>query len=300
MAGVQRNTTGMKPYRGRIAPTPTGLLHLGHAQTFWTAHQHARQASGKLVYRTEDLDPQRCKTEFADAALDDLKWLGIDWDEGPDCGGDHAPYIQSQRTGRYRELLETLKTRGLVYPCRCSRKDVRDAVSAPHETGDEPLYPGTCRPSLGQAASFETGVTAQVNWRFRVPSAEAITFEDGRLGHQSFTAGSDFGDFVLWRHDDVPSYQLAVVADDHDMGITEVVRGEDLLKCTARQLLIYRALDWEPPAFHHCPLVTDEAGQRLAKRHDSLSLRAMRNAGATAKSIRAKFSEPVDSEQRPP
>ncbi|MFQ3168611.1 MAG: glutamyl-tRNA synthetase [Limisphaerales bacterium] len=300
MAGVQRNTTGMKPYRGRIAPTPTGLLHLGHAQTFWTAHQHARQASGKLVYRTEDLDPQRCKTEFADAALDDLKWLGIDWDEGPDCGGDHAPYIQSQRTGRYRELLETLKTRGLVYPCRCSRKDVRDAVSAPHETGDEPVYPGTCRPSLGQAASFETGVTAQVNWRFRVPSAEAITFEDGRLGHQSFTAGSDFGDFVLWRHDDVPSYQLAVVADDHDMGITEVVRGEDLLKCTARQLLIYRALDWEPPAFHHCPLVTDEAGQRLAKRHDSLSLRAMRNAGATAKSIRAKFSEPVDSEQRPP
>ena len=300
MAGVQRNTTGMKPYRGRIAPTPTGLLHLGHAQTFWTAHQHARQASGKLVYRTEDLDPQRCKTEFADAALDDLKWLGIDWDEGPDCGGDHAPYIQSQRTGRYRELLETLKTRGLVYPCRCSRKDVRDAVSAPHETGDEPVYPGTCRPSLGQAASFETGVTAQVNWRFRVPSAEAITFEDGRLGHQSFTAGSDFGDFVLWRHDDVPSYQLSVVADDHDMGITEVVRGEDLLKCTARQLLIYRALDWEPPAFHHCPLVTDEAGQRLAKRHDSLSLRAMRNAGATAKSIRAKFSEPVDSEQRPP
>jgi glutamyl-tRNA synthetase len=300
MAGVQRNTTGMKPYRGRIAPTPTGLLHLGHAQTFWTAQQHARQASGKLVYRTEDLDPQRCKTEFADAALDDLKWLGIDWDEGPDCGGDHAPYIQSQRTGRYRELLETLKTRGLVYPCRCSRKDVRDAVSAPHETGDEPVYPGTCRPSLGQAASFETGVTAQVNWRFRVPSAEAITFEDGRLGHQSFTAGSDFGDFVLWRHDDVPSYQLAVVADDHDMGITEVVRGEDLLKCTARQLLIYRALDWEPPAFHHCPLVTDEAGQRLAKRHDSLSLRAMRNAGATAKSIRAKFSEPVDSEQRPP
>jgi glutamyl/glutaminyl-tRNA synthetase len=290
MAGFQRNSTGMKPYRGRIAPTPTGLLHLGHAQTFWIAHQRARQAGGKLVYRTEDLDPQRCKPEFADAALEDLKWLGIDWDEGPDCGGDHAPYTQSQRIGRYRELLETLKNRGLLYPCRCSRKDVRDAVVAPHETGDEPIYPGTCRLALGQVATFEIGEAERVNWRFRVPSAEAITFEDGRLGHQSFTAGSDFGDFVLWRHDDVPSYQLAVVADDHDMGITEVVRGEDLLKCTARQQLIYRAFSWEPPTFHHCPLVTGEDGQRLAKRHDSLSLRAMREAGATAEAVFGKFT----------
>ena len=290
MVGFQRNSTGMKPYRGRIAPTPTGLLHLGHAQTFWIAHQRACQAGGKLVYRTEDLDPQRCKLEFADAALEDLKWLGIDWDEGPDCGGDHAPYTQSQRIGRYRELLETLKNRGLLYPCRCSRKDVRDAVVAPHETGDEPIYPGTCRLALGQVATFEIGEAERVNWRFRVPSAEAITFEDGRLGHQSFTAGSDFGDFVLWRHDDVPSYQLAVVADDHDMGITEVVRGEDLLKCTARQQLIYRAFSWEPPTFHHCPLVTGEDGQRLAKRHDSLSLRAMREAGVTAEAVFGKFT----------
>jgi glutamyl-tRNA synthetase len=290
MAGIRHNTTRMKPYRGRIAPTPSGLLHLGHAQTFWIAHQRARLAGGKLVYRTEDLDPQRCKTEFATAALEDLKWLGIDWDEGPDCGGDHAPYTQSQRIGRYRELLETLKARGLVYPCRCSRKDVRDAVAAPDETGDEPIYPGTCLPAIGQASAFDAGGTARVNWRFRVPSAEPITFEDGRLGHQSFTAGSDFGDFVFWRHDDVPSYQLAVVADDHDMGITEVVRGEDLLKCTARQLLIYRALGWEPPTFHHCPLVTGEDGQRLAKRHDSLSLRAMREAGVTAEAVFGKFT----------
>lgn len=289
MAWIQRNTTRMKPYRGRVAPTPTGLLHLGHAQTFGIAHQRARQADGKLVYRTEDLDPQRCKTEFADAALEDLKWLGIDWDEGPDCGGEYAPYIQSQRIERYRELLETLKTLGLVYPCRCSRKDVIEAVTAPHETGEEPLYPGTCRPALGQGATFEADTAARVNWRFRVPSAEAVVFEDGRLGQQSFTAGSDFGDFVFWRHDDVPSYQLAVVADDHDMGITEVVRGEDLLKCTARQLLIYRALGWEAPAFHHCPLVTDEDGERLAKRHDSLSLKAMREAGLTPEMIRAKF-----------
>jgi glutamyl-tRNA synthetase len=291
MAGFQSNSTGMKPYRGRIAPTPTSLLHLGHAQTFWIASQRARQAGGKLVYRTEDLDQQRCKPEFADAALEDLNWLGIDWDEGPDCGGDHTPYTQSQRIGRYRELLETLKALGLVYPCRCSRKDVRDAVTAPHETGDEPIYPGTCRPALGQVATFETGEAERVNWRFRVPCADAITFEDGRLGPQSFTTGGDVGDFVFWRHDDVPSYQLAVVADDHDMGITEVVRGEDLLKCTARQLLISRALGWEAPAFHHCPLVTDEDGERLAKRHGSLSLKTMREDGLTPEMIRASFIE---------
>ena len=279
----------MKTYRGRIAPTPTGLLHLGHAQTFWIARQRARQAGGKLVYRSEDLDPQRCKVEFSNAALEDLKWLGIDWDEGPDSGGDHAPYIQSQRIGRHRELLETLKGNRMVYPCRCSRKDVRDALIAPHETDDEPIYPGTCRPPPDQASTFEIGDVARLNWRFRVPSAETILFQDSCLGEQSFTAGSDFGDFVFWRHDDVPSYQLAVVADDHDMGITEVVRGEDLLKCTARQLLIYRALGWIAPTFHHCPLVTGEGGQRLAKRHDSLSLRAMREAGVSPEMIRSKF-----------
>ena len=285
----------MKAYRGRIAPTPTGLLHLGHAQTFWIAQHRARQAGGKLVYRTEDLDPQRCKAEFGDAAQDDLKWLGIEWDEGPDRGGPFAPYIQSQRFDRYRSILGQLKSAGLAYPCRCSRKDVREAASAPHEKGDEPLYPGTCRPPLGQAAAFDIESAPRVNWRFRVPDGESVGFKDGRFGSQSFLAGDDFGDFILWRHDDVPSYQLAVVADDHDMGITEVVRGEDLLKCTARQLLIYRALGLEAPAFYHCPLVTDPDGQRLAKRHNSLSLQAMRNAGATAKSLRAKVSELVES-----
>lgn len=279
----------MTPYRGRIAPTPTGMLHLGHAQTFWIAHQRARQAGGNLIYRTEDLDPQRCKTEFADAALEDLRWLGIDWDAGPDCGGDHAPYIQSQRIERYRDFLETLKSHGLVYPCRCSRKDVRDAVTAPHENGNEPLYPGTCRPALGHEATFRIDDAERVNWRFRVPSAEEIVFEDGRYGQQSFTSGSDFGDFVSWRHDDVPSYQLAVVADDHDMGITEVVRGYDLLKCTARQLLIYQALGWKPPAFYHCPLVTNEDGQRLAKRDNALSLRTMRETGVKPDEILATF-----------
>ena len=281
----------MKEYRGRIAPTPTGLLHLGHAQTFWIASQRARQAGGQLILRIEDLDPQRCRETFTGTAIEDLTWLGIEWDEGPDRGGPCAPYIQSQRFERYRSILDQLKSAGLAYPCRCSRKDVREAASAPHDKGDEPVYPGTCRPTPGQAAMFDIEAATHLNWRFRVPDGQTVAFEDGRFGSQSFLAGDDFGDFVLWRHDDVPSYQLAVVADDHDMGITEVVRGADLLKCTARQLLIYDALGWKAPAFHHCPLVKNDSGQRLAKRDNALNLRAMRESGTTPDEIRLRFTE---------
>ncbi len=281
----------MKAYRGRIAPTPTGLLHLGHAQTFWIASQRARQAGGQLLLRIENLDPQRCREAFISAAIEDLAWLGIEWDEGPDRGGPCAPYIQSQRIERYRKLLGRLQTAGLAYPCRCSRKDVREAATAPHHKGDEPVYPGTCRPAPSQAAMFDIETAPHVNWRFRVPVGEVVSFKDGRFGQQSFVAGDDFADFVLWRHDDVPSYQLAVVADDHDMGITEVVRGADLLKCTARQLLIYDALGWKAPAFHHCPLVKDDSGQRLAKRNHALSLQAMRESGASPAAIRSRFIE---------
>ena len=281
----------MKPYRGRIAPTPTGLLHLGHAQTFWIASQHARQAGGQLVLRIEDLDPQRSKEEFTSAAIEDLTWFGIEWSEGPDRGGPCAPYIQSKRFGLYRKVLAKLKATGHAYPCRCSRKDVREASAAPHDKGGEPVYPGTCRPTLDQATMFDMEIEPQVNWRFRVPDGEAVTFEDGRFGSQSFVAGSDFGDFVLWRHDDVPSYQLAVVADDHNMEITEVVRGADLLKCTARQLLIYDALGWSAPVFYHCPLVKDKSGQRLAKRDNAFSLRAIRESGATPVEIRSRLIE---------
>ncbi len=280
----------MNPYRGRLAPTPTGLLHLGHAQTFRTAHQRAHQAGGQLVYRTEDLDPHRCKAEFAEAAMADLKWIGLDWDEGPDCGGPHAPYTQSQRTSRYSELLESLKRHNMVYPCRCSRKDVAKAANAPHESDDEPIYPGTCRPAHGRKAVFRVDDEPRTNWRFRVPDGVVVSFVDGWFGTQSFVAGAEFGDFVLWRHDNVPSYQLAVVTDDHDMDITEVVRGADLLKCTARQLLVYDALGWKPPAFHHCPLVKDSSGQRLAKRHNALSLRAMRESGADPAEIFTRFT----------
>ncbi len=239
--------------------------------------------------RNEDLDPQRSKPEYAAAMLEDLRWLGIGWQEGPDVGGPYVPYAQSQRGEFYLETWRRLVREGFVYPCRCSRKDLARIAQAPHDEDDEPLYPGTCRPA---SALDETAVPespAGLNWRFRVPDGEAIAFEDGHFGPQSFVAGRDFGDFLVWRRDDVPAYQLAVVADDAAMRITEVVRGADLLRSTARQILLYRALNLEPPAWFHCPLMHDAAGQRLAKRHDALSLRALREQGQTPEEVIAMF-----------
>ncbi|MDD5348621.1 MAG: glutamate--tRNA ligase family protein [Chthoniobacteraceae bacterium] len=267
------------PYRGRIAPSPTGFLHLGHARTFWIAQERARQAGGTLILRVEDLDTARCKPEFTAALQEDLRWFGFQWAEGPDCGGPHGPYVQSARTPLYLELLERLRVGGFVYPCRCSRRDVQLAAGAPHPGEEEPLYPGTCRPKAAGAIAPE-GLTG-VHWRFRVPQGERLFFTDGARGPQTALAGSDFGDFVVWRRDGVPAYQLAVVADDMAMGITEVVRGADLLLSTFRQLLIYRALGFTPPAFYHAPLLCDPAtGLRLAKRHAALSLRQLRAGGA--------------------
>lgn len=281
-------------YRGRLAPSPTGYLHLGHARTFWTAQQRARESRGTLVLRNEDLDASRCKPEFVSAMFEDLRWFEFNWQEGPDCGGASAPYSQSERRRFYSAAFEKLRSGGLVYPCVCSRQDVLRALQAPHAGEDEPMYPGTCRPKKGDAwrlASDKPSQTSGVpspdvrhssqkfNWRFRIPDGEVISFVDGRCGPQQFVAGKAFGDFVIWRHDDVPAYQLAVVVDDAAMQITEVVRGEDLLKSTARQLLLYRALGLTAPSFYHCPLITDESGTRLAKRHDALNLRALRAKG---------------------
>jgi glutamyl-tRNA synthetase len=327
-------------YRGRIAPSPTGYLHVGHARTFWTATQRARDADGTLVLRMEDLDPERSRAAFADAAIEDLRWLGIRWREGPDKGGPFAPYEQSRRRGLYLEAWRLLYRRGFLFPCCCSRKDLQAAVRAPHESSatvaapgadsgpvdaadqedDEPIYPGTCRP-LHEGASQPPGRAAAeidspegYNWRFRVPDGEAIEFEDRNLGPQRFVAGRDFGDFVVWRRDGVPgsprtglrpwggvpgsprtglrpwgggvpSYQLACVADDAAMRITEVVRGADLLKSTARQMLLNRALGYSDPHWYHCRLVVDHNGRRLAKRHDALSLRALRQRGLTPMNI---------------
>lgn len=300
-------------YRGRLAPSPTGYLHVGHARTFWTASQRARDAGGTLVMRMEDLDPDRSRAVYADAAIEDLRWLGIRWQEGPDKGGPFGPYVQSKRKAIYLAAWLRLLRTGRLFPCRCSRKDLENALGAPHERvgqgggqgrerlgadddepgnepGSEPIYPGTCRRFMdgisqlpGPAALDEApdGIT----WRYCVPDGEAVEFVDGNLGPQRFVAGIDFGDFVVWRRDGVPSYQLACVADDAAMGITEVVRGADLLKSTARQILLNRALGYADPAWYHCRLVVDHNGRRLAKRHDSLSLRALRQRGLTPMNI---------------
>ena len=326
-------------YRGRLAPSPTGYLHVGHARTFWTAYERAREAGGVLVMRMEDLDPDRSRAVYAEAALEDLRWLGIRWQEGPDVGGLYAPYAQSERRPIYLAAWRKLLLGGFIYPCRCSRRDLEAALSAPHEgdaqepLDDEPVYPGTCRNEADWGSRFPTHFAdrgpqrtnfvrwggkyakwmghgdvpshpaqnsdypaqdsftngmeepGNFNWRFRVPDGEAIEFVDLNLGPQRFVAGRDFGDFVVWRRDGIPSYQLACVADDAAMRITEVVRGEDLLKSTARQILLNRALGFANPAWFHCRLVADANGKRLAKRHDALSLRVLRERGFTPMNI---------------
>jgi glutamyl/glutaminyl-tRNA synthetase len=271
---------------------------VGHALTFWTAYLRARDANGTLVMRMEDLDPDRCRASYAEAAVEDLRWLGIRWQEGPDKGGPFAPYLQSRRLGVYLDAWRRLVKNGYLYPCRCSRKDLENALAAPHESAspgpkgnplldppdDEPIYPGTCRPARYGIPSLDE-MQEGIHWRFRVPDGEAVEFNDRNLGPQRFVAGRDFGDFVVWRRDGVPSYQLACVADDAAMGITEVVRGADLLKSTARQILLNRALGFENPSWFHCALVVDHNGRRLAKRHDALSLGSLRQRGLTPMNI---------------
>jgi len=264
-----------------------------------------------LILRNEDLDPQRCRAEFVETMLEDLRWLGIEWVEGPDRGGPFGPYTQSERRADYLEAWKRLLDQGMIYPCTCSRKDVAQATAAPNDSDDEPVYPGKCRPRAGllvaaglrpldsrrslgagsrgtaEAAVSTSAQPAGVNWRFRVPVGEEICFTDLHLGPQSMIAGRDFGDFIVWRRDDVPAYQLAVVVDDAAMRISEVVRGADLLKSTARQVLLFRALGFPTPDYYHCDLVRDQAGVRLAKRHDALSIRKLRELGWTLEKVRA-------------
>jgi glutamyl/glutaminyl-tRNA synthetase len=263
-----------QPYIGRLAPSPTGLLHLGHAATFWQAFERARAANGTLLLRNEDLDPQRSKVEYVEVMIEDLTWLGIEWQP--------PIFNQSQRLPLYREALEQLLITGHIYPCHCSRKDLAGMMHAPHEdTDDEPVYPGICRPTLG-VQHREAPVQPNINYRFRVPDGAVIRFEDKNLGPQSFKAGTDLGDFLVWRKDGFPSYQLACVVDDADTNITEVVRGRDLLKSTARQILLQRALMLPTPAYFHTHLLKNEHGIRLAKRHDALAIRTLREQGLTS------------------
>jgi glutamyl-tRNA synthetase len=265
-------------YRGRIAPTPTGDMHVGHARTFMAAWRRAQDARGSIVLRIEDLDPLRCKPEWTERAIEDLTWLGIGWDEGP--------VFQSGRRSVYEGVWKRLRDAGVIYPSAVSRKELRDAAHAPHEEDEaEPIFPPELRPPAG--TGHDAATPAGIVWRFRVPDGEVIRFVDGNRGPQAFTAGSDFGDFVVWRKDDVPAYELAVVADDIDMRISEVVRGEDLLRSTARQLLVYRALGATPPAWFHTPLVRDAGGKRIAKRHQPLSVRDLRQRGLSPDEVLA-------------
>ncbi len=265
VAGSNRD----QQYIGRLAPSPTGLLHLGHAATFWTAYQRAKQHRGILLVRNEDLDPQRSKQEYVDAMLEDLAWLGIEWTP--------PMMVQSQRLRLYREAFERLLATGLAYPCTCSRRELAQMVQAPHEdSDDEPVYSGKCRPAgEGAPQSLQAGM----NYRFRVPGGETIRFRDGNMGEQAFAASKDFGDFLVWRKDGLPSYQLACVVDDAAMQVTEVVRGADLLKSTARQMLLQRTLELPTVKYFHTRLLRDEQGTRLAKRHDASAIRTLRERG---------------------
>ena len=233
--------------------------------------------------RNDDLDRDRCRPEFVEAMCEDLAWLGLRWRE---------PMIsQSARLSAYRSALEMLHAAGLVFPCTRSRRDVLEAAGAPHEGGidDEPLYPAAFRPPA-ESKPPPLGDNITVNWRFRVPDGEEVVFIDGRLGRQATVAGRDFGDFLVWRRDDTPSYQLACAVDDAEFGITEVVRGEDLIRSTFRQILLLRALGVGEPAYFHAPLLRDDQGTRLAKRHDALALRALRAAGRTPDELIAGFA----------
>jgi glutamyl/glutaminyl-tRNA synthetase len=248
------------------------------------AQERVRANGGTLVLRNEDIDSTRFKLEFVPQMIEDLRWFGLEWQEGPDCGGPFGPYSQSERIRLYRAAVEKLRSGGFIYPCTCSRKDIRAAARAPHAEEDDVIYPGTCRNQ--NLSTLNPQPSARFNWRFRVPDGQVISFVDANCGGQQFVAGKDFGDFVIWRHDDVPAYQLVCVVDDAAMGITEVVRGADLLVSTARQVLLYRALGLTPPEFFHCPLMVDDKGRRLAKRHDTLALRTLRAQGKSPEELR--------------
>lgn len=256
-----------KTYRGRIAPTPSGLLHIGHAQTFRIACERAKERNGKIILRIEDIDSARCKKEYIDSAIEDLKSIGLDWDEGDDKGGDFAPYTQSLRLDYYWSLIEKLSEKNCIYPSSVSRMQIKSLGRNPVREFDfcesEQIFPESLR-SAPQCTS-EVVDAKNLNWRFIVPQGRIIKFVDNNFGEMEFVAGEDFGDFLVWRKSAEPSYELAVVADDNAMQITEVVRGKDLLLSTARQILLYQALGFEIPEFYHCELLRSGTGEKISK-----------------------------------
>jgi len=281
------------PVVGRLAPSPTGHLHLGHARSFLLAWWSARASGGRVVLRIEDLDRERSREEFALAQRRDLEWLGIDWDE------ETAP--QSERGAQHAEALARLVAAGLAYPCVCTRRELAAVRSAPHSAeeplapGAEPPYPGTCRGRWGSREEALAATGREAAWRFQVPD-EPLVVEDAVHGRWS-VRGSALGDFPLTRRDGGIGYQLAVVVDDAADGVTEVLRGDDLLPSAARQALIYAALGLPVPRWVHVPLVHDAEGRRLAKRHDSLSLATLRSAGHGAGAVVAWAARSAGIEQ---
>ena len=259
---------------GRLAPSPTGAQHVGNARTYLVAWLSARSRGGTVKLRIEDIDSPRVKPGAAEEALADLRWLGLDW--------DGEPLVQTARLPLYESALEELKRRELVYPCTCTRSDIAAAASAPHG-GDEVTYPGTCAYRRASDASAIHAEGKPFAWRFRVTDSPAFT--DLLAGEQHIDLKQTGGDFVIWKSAGTPAYQLAVVVDDAATGVTEVVRGDDLIPSTPRQLLLYRALNLTPPRFAHIPLVVGEDGRRLAKRHGDTRLSAIRAAGVTPEAL---------------
>lgn len=270
--------------KGRFAPSPTGRMHLGNVFAALLSWLAAKSEGGKWLLRIEDLDPQRSRRDYALLIEDDLRWLGLHWDEGGlDAEGPAAPYAQSLRSDIYTRRLSLLHATGLTYPCRCTRADLR-ATQAPHAADGRVIYTGRCRPDdivpLPPDAFREAAV------RLRVPDGE-MTFTDLLFGPQSGNLAAECGDFVLRRADGAWAYQLAVVADDIDMGVTQVTRGADLLPSTFQQLYLYRLFSAAPPTYLHIPLLCNDAGQRLSKRDGSLSLDALRSRCAPTEIIGA-------------
>ena len=270
--------------RGRFAPSPTGYIHLGNAWSFLVCWLAARKENGSVILRIEDIDPDRSKAEFVDGVINDLHWLGLDWDEGTDIGGPCAPYTQSESTDLYEAAIQALVADKLVYPCYCTRKELRSLASAPHMSDYGSAYPEICLNLTETERNLREAEGRRFSMRLHSELPQ-ISFHDKLHGDLTMSWKECGGDFPLKRSDGVYAYQLAVVLDDIRQGITQIVRGEDILHCTPRQVYLYGLLGCPVPEYIHLPLVNDHEGERLAKRHGHFELRKMREQGISAEAI---------------